>query len=78
MAELLVELLSEEIPARLQTRAASDFETLAGRALEEAELAFEAIETYATPRRLTLHVRGLAEKPKPRWSWAMTLKDCAK
>jgi glycyl-tRNA synthetase beta chain len=60
MAELLLELLSEEIPARLQRRAADDLGQLVGGALKEAELAFEQISTFATPRRLALVVRGLA------------------
>jgi glycyl-tRNA synthetase beta chain len=62
MAELLLELLSEEIPARLQQRAADDLGELVGGALKEAELAFEQISTFATPRRLALVVHGLAAK----------------
>jgi glycyl-tRNA synthetase beta chain len=60
MAELLLELLSEEIPARLQQRAADDLGRLLRSALDEAELPFEQLATYATPRRLALVVRGLA------------------
>jgi glycyl-tRNA synthetase beta chain len=62
MAELLLELLSEEIPARLQQRAADDLEQLLSEALNGAELAFEQISTYATPRRLALVARGLAAR----------------
>jgi glycyl-tRNA synthetase beta chain len=62
MAELLLELLSEEIPARLQRRAADDLERVLGVALKEAELPFERISTFATPRRLAVVVRGLAAK----------------
>ncbi len=62
MAELLFELLSEEIPARLQRRAADDLARLLAAALKEAELAYEQISSFATPRRLTLLVRGLAGK----------------
>jgi glycyl-tRNA synthetase beta chain len=62
MAELLLELLSEEIPARLQRRAADDLGELVAGALKEAELAFEQVSTFATPRRLALVARGLAAK----------------
>ncbi len=62
MAELLLELLSEEIPARLQRRAADDLGRLLGAALKEVELPFEQISSFATPRRLALVVSGLAAK----------------
>ena len=62
MPELLLELLSEEIPARMQARAAEDFRTLVTDRLREAQLAFESAESHATPRRLALVVRGLAEQ----------------
>lgn len=59
MAELLLELLSEEIPARMQARAADDLKRLAGDGLKAAGLAFDRIETYVTPRRLVLVVDGI-------------------
>ncbi|MGH6943735.1 MAG: glycine--tRNA ligase subunit beta, partial [Geminicoccaceae bacterium] len=59
MAELLLELLSEEIPARMQARAAADLGDLVGAALKEAELSPTDVRTLATPRRLTLVARGL-------------------
>jgi glycyl-tRNA synthetase beta chain len=59
MAELLLELLSEEIPARMQARAVRDLGQGVGKALGEAELSCESIEGFATPRRLALVVRGL-------------------
>ena len=62
MAELLLELLSEEIPARMQARAADDLKRLAGDGLKAAGLAFTKIETYVTPRRLVLVVDGLPVK----------------
>jgi glycyl-tRNA synthetase beta chain len=60
VAELLLELFSEEIPARMQARAAADLTELVGRALEEAELPASSPESYTTPRRLTLVARGIA------------------
>ncbi len=59
MAELLLELFSEEIPARMQARAAEDLKRLVTGALKEAELDFEKAESFATPRRLALVVDGL-------------------
>lgn len=63
MAEFLLELLSEEIPARMQARAAADLERLMARAIGEADLAFSAMKSFVTPRRLVLVVEGL---PKTR------------
>ena len=59
MPELLLELFSEEIPARMQTGAARDLERLASERLSRAKLSFERLTTYAGPRRLTLRVEGL-------------------
>jgi glycyl-tRNA synthetase beta chain len=59
MPELLLELLSEEIPARMQERAAADLAELVGRSLNEADLGHERIDAYATPRRLALRAQGL-------------------
>src|SRR3954464_3737455 len=59
MAELLLELLSEEIPARMQTRAADDLRRLVCDELKAAGLAFTDARAFATPRRLTLVVDGL-------------------
>lgn len=61
MPELLVEYLSEEIPARMQRRAADELGRLFGAALKDNNLEFEAIATYATPRRLIVHVTGVPE-----------------
>ncbi|MSO64401.1 MAG: glycine--tRNA ligase subunit beta [Alphaproteobacteria bacterium] len=59
MPELLLELLSEEVPARMQGRAAEDLARLAAEALAAAGLTAERIETLCTPRRLTLVATGL-------------------
>jgi glycyl-tRNA synthetase beta chain len=59
MAELLIELLSEEIPARMQAQAAKDFERMAREKLAEAGLLPEGLKTFAGPRRLTLVADGL-------------------
>jgi glycyl-tRNA synthetase beta chain len=62
--DLLIELFSEEIPARMQHRAAADLHRLVTGGLAEAGLTFEGAEAFATPRRLTLSVTGmLAESP---------------
>ncbi|TFI57898.1 glycine--tRNA ligase subunit beta [Sphingomonas parva] len=59
MADFLLELLSEEIPARMQAKASADLARLLGEQLAAAGLKAEAIETFATPRRLALIARGL-------------------
>jgi len=60
--ELLLEILSEEIPARMQVRAANDLKRLVTDGLKAADLDFEGADAFVTPRRLTLHVTGLPEK----------------
>jgi glycyl-tRNA synthetase beta chain len=59
MPDLLIELFSEEIPARMQARAAEDLKKLVADGLVEAGLTYEGAVAFATPRRLTLHVAGL-------------------
>ncbi|MET1112500.1 MAG: glycine--tRNA ligase subunit beta, partial [Allosphingosinicella sp.] len=59
MPDFLLELLSEEIPARMQGKAQQDLARLFSEQLSSAGLKAEAIETYATPRRLALIARGL-------------------
>ncbi len=62
MAELLLELFSEEIPARMQVRARADLARLLGDRLKAAGLDFGEIKTFATPRRLTVVVDGVPER----------------
>jgi glycyl-tRNA synthetase beta chain len=62
MAELLLELLSEEIPARMQARAAEDLRRLVTDRLTAAGLDYTEARAYVTPRRLALSVEGLPEK----------------
>ncbi len=59
MAELLLELLSEEIPARMQARAADDLKRLICDGLKGAGIGFEKAQAFATPRRLALVVDGI-------------------
>ncbi|MDQ0319378.1 glycyl-tRNA synthetase beta chain [Pararhizobium capsulatum DSM 1112] len=59
MPDLLLELRSEEIPARLQRKAAGDLKKLLTDALVNAGLTYEGAREYWTPRRLTLDIRGL-------------------
>ncbi len=59
MPDLLLELLSEEIPARMQRRAAEDLKKLVTDALVERGFLYEGAKAFATPRRLALHVAGL-------------------
>ena len=67
MPDLLIELRSEEIPARMQARAAADLKRLVTDGLVEAGLTYGGAEAFAGPRRLTLAVEGLlAESPTAR------------
>src|SRR5919107_1619707 len=62
MPDLLIELLSEEIPARMQRRAAEDLKKLVTDALVERGFLYEGAKAFATPRRLALHMAGLPVK----------------
>lgn len=62
MPELLLELFSEEIPARMQQKAAEDLRALVTSALVEAGLAYEGAQAHGGPRRLVLSVEGLAAR----------------
>ncbi|MCZ8182282.1 MAG: glycine--tRNA ligase subunit beta [Beijerinckiaceae bacterium] len=67
MPDLLFELFSEEIPARMQRQASEDLKRLVTNALVEAGVTYEGAQAYATPRRLALHVVGLpARQPDTR------------
>ena len=62
MPELLLELFSEEIPARMQSKAADDLKSIVTNALVEAGLTYEGAQVHSTPRRLVLSVEGLNAK----------------
>ncbi|GLK77796.1 glycine--tRNA ligase beta subunit [Methylopila jiangsuensis] len=66
MPDLLLELFSEEIPARMQGRAADDLKALVTNALVERGLTYESAKAFVTPRRLTLAVGGLAARQPDR------------
>ena len=62
MSELLLELLSEEIPARLQAKAAEDLQRLIVAGLSARGLDTGAAKAYATPQRLALVIKGVPAK----------------
>jgi glycyl-tRNA synthetase beta chain len=62
MADLLLEIFCEEIPARMQAKAEADLGKVLGDALKGAGLGFDALETASGPRRLSVHVTGLPVK----------------
>ena len=67
MPDLLIELFSEEIPARMQGKAADDLKKLMTDGMVEAGLTYASSAAFSTPRRLTLTVEGLlAESPTVR------------
>ena len=62
MPDLLLELFSEEIPARMQTQAAKDLERLVVGALTDRGMLFDGVKSFAGPRRVTLAVQGIPAK----------------
>ena len=67
MPDLLLELFSEEIPARMQARAAEDLRKAVTDRLVEAGLVYEGAKAFVTPRRLALSVHGVpARQPDVR------------
>ena len=62
MRQLLLEIFSEEIPARMQPRAEADLERLLSAALKAAGLGWTSFRTFAGPRRLGCVIEGLPEK----------------
>src|SRR4051812_22173843 len=62
VSELLLELFSEEIPARMQVQAAKDLERLVVGAFSDRGLMFEGAKAFSGPRRLTLAIAGLSHK----------------
>ncbi|MEA2934739.1 MAG: glycyl-tRNA synthetase beta chain [Variibacter sp.] len=59
MPDLLLEFFSEEIPARMQAKAANDLKTLVTDGLVDAGLTYDGARAFATPRRLALWVQGI-------------------
>ncbi len=65
MPDLLIELFSEEIPARMQARAREDLKKLVTDGLVEAGLTYASAGVFSTPRRLTLSIDGLTPESRP-------------
>ncbi len=65
MAELLLELLSEEIPARMQARAAEDLQRMVTDGLKKNALEFANPRVFVTPRRLALTIEGIPDQGLP-------------
>ncbi len=64
MPDLLIELLSEEIPARMQAKARDDLKRMVTDGLVEAGLTYRSAGALSTPRRLVLHVEGLTAESR--------------
>src|SRR5258707_13325040 len=62
MPDLLLELFSEEIPARMQAKAAEDLKKMVTDRLVDAGLVYDGAKAFATPRRLALFVQGVPAK----------------
>ena len=65
MADLLIELFSEEIPARMQAKAREDLKKLVTDGLVTAGLTYASAGAFSTPRRLTLAIEGLTTESRP-------------
>lgn len=65
MPDLLIELFSEEIPARMQAQAAENLRRLMTDGLVEAGLTYAGAAAFSTPRRLALSVEGLTAQSQP-------------
>ena len=66
MPDLLLEIVSEEIPARMQRKAAEDLKSLVTNALVEQGCVYEGAQAFVTPRRLCLHIVGLPQRQPDR------------
>jgi glycyl-tRNA synthetase beta chain len=66
MPDFLLELFSEEIPARMQVQAALDLKRLVADALAEQNLFGDSAGSFVTPRRLALHIEGLPARQRDR------------
>ena len=64
MAELLLELYSEEIPPQLQIAARSQIRQFIENTFEEESIKYKELSVYSSPTRLTLFIKDLAEKIK--------------
>jgi len=62
MAEFLLEIFSEEIPARMQVKAASDIKDLILKGLKENSIEAASAEEHSTPRRIAIAIDGLPKK----------------
>jgi glycyl-tRNA synthetase beta chain len=65
MSDLLIELFSEEIPARMQARARDDLKSMITHGLVDAGLTYSSAGAFSTPRRLVLSIEGLSAESKP-------------
>ena len=64
MAELLLELYSEEIPPQLQIAARSQIKQFIENSFKENNIKYNSLSIYSSPTRLTLFIKELAEKIK--------------
>lgn len=62
MSELLLELFSEEIPARMQVKAASQMLEVLEKEIKDLGLTYAKAQCFVTPRRVTLHIEGLLKE----------------
>ena len=64
MSELFIELLSEEIPAKLQVNARQNIKQIIEDRLKKKEISFKSSKSFSTPKRLVFFIEGIPEKFK--------------
>ena len=62
MAELFIELFSEEIPSRLQINARREIKKMMEEKLKKREINFNLSQSFSTPKRLVFFIKGISEK----------------
>ena len=77
MAELFIELFSEEIPAKLQIDARQKIKQKIDEKLQKKEINFKSSKTFSTPKRLVFFIEGIPEKIEQKKNYKRTKGRCS-